>query len=145
MAHDNLMNSYFNPNSVYTEEDFRCRFWMMCHVFERLLHDVQHVNLYFRQKLDRASRLGSQNDITVLGRSPLFNNQTEGKLPQLDYYINDCQYNMGYYLPDDIYPKWTTLVQAIPNPMNDAQWWFTLHQDAYRKDVEKASGILQAR
>ncbi|XP_048429860.1 uncharacterized protein LOC103933589 [Pyrus x bretschneideri] len=58
MTYDNLMNNYFNPNSMYTEEDFRRRFWMRCHVFERLLHDVQHVNLYFRQKLDRAGRPG---------------------------------------------------------------------------------------
>ena len=88
---------------------------------------------------------GSQNDITVLGRSPLFNNLTEGKSPQLDYYINSRQYNMRYYLADDIYPKWATLVQAIPNPRNDAEKLFTLHQEAYRKDVERAFGILQAR
>ncbi|KAM1197291.1 hypothetical protein FF1_008889 [Malus domestica] len=88
---------------------------------------------------------GSQNDSTVLGRSPLFNNLTEGKTPQLDYYINSRQYNMGYYLADDIYPKWATLVQAIPNPRNDAEKLFTLHQEAYQKDVERAFGILQAR
>ncbi|XP_070677982.1 uncharacterized protein [Malus domestica] len=204
MAHANLMNNYFNPNSVYTKEDFRRRFRMRCHVFEHLLRDFQQVNPYFRQKRDRASypgfsphqkvykdeylrepnqenlnRLfrkaedrvfsgmigslncmhwdwkncptgwqggfsrmsrkptvlleavasydtwiwhaffgvpGFQNDITVLGRSPIFNNLSEGKAPQLDYYINSRQYNMRYYLADGIYPKWTTLVQAIPNP-----------------------------
>ena len=88
---------------------------------------------------------GSQNDITALGRSPLFNNLTEGKSPQLDYYINERQYTMGYYLADDIYPKWATLVQAIANHVDDAQRWFTLHQETYRKDVERAFGILQAR
>ncbi|XP_048430132.1 uncharacterized protein LOC125472538 [Pyrus x bretschneideri] len=164
---------------------------MRRHVFERLLHDVQQVNPYFQQKLDRACRLGfsphqkvtialrmmayasptdamddtydmsestcldtlaelcdiivhlykeeylceaNQKDldrlfrkvedrgflgtigslqftnlITALGHSPLFDNLTEGELPQLDYYINDHQYNMGYYLADDIYPKWVTL------------------------------------
>ncbi|XP_050104741.1 uncharacterized protein LOC126584381 [Malus sylvestris] len=55
---DGLMNNYFNPNSVYIEEDFRCRFRMMHHVFERLLHDVQQVNPYFQQKLDRVGRPG---------------------------------------------------------------------------------------
>ncbi|XP_008385619.3 uncharacterized protein [Malus domestica] len=58
MAYQNLMNNYFNPNSVYNEEDFRSRFRMRRHVFKRLLHDVQHVNLYFRQKLDKAGHLG---------------------------------------------------------------------------------------
>ncbi|XP_068307405.1 uncharacterized protein [Pyrus communis] len=46
MSHDNLMNNYFNPNLVYKEEDFRHHFQMRRH--------VQHVNLYFRHKLDRA-------------------------------------------------------------------------------------------
>ncbi|XP_048438580.1 uncharacterized protein LOC125476446 [Pyrus x bretschneideri] len=58
MSHAYLINNYFNPNSVYTEEDFRRRFRMRRHVFERLLRDVQQVKPYFRQKLDRASRLG---------------------------------------------------------------------------------------
>ncbi|XP_050117553.1 uncharacterized protein LOC126595229 [Malus sylvestris] len=58
MAHQNLMNNYFNPNLVYNEKDFRRRFSMRRHVFERVLHDVQHVNPYFRQKMDRAGRLG---------------------------------------------------------------------------------------
>ena len=83
--------------------------------------------------------------MTVLGGSPLFNNVTKGKAPQLDYYINIRQYNMGYYLADDIYPKWATLVQTIPNPRNDAKKLFILHQEAYRKDVERAFSILQAR
>ncbi|XP_070669458.1 uncharacterized protein [Malus domestica] len=56
MTHANLMNNYFDPNSVYTEEDFRCSFRMRRHVFKRLLCDVQQVNPYFQQKRDRAGR-----------------------------------------------------------------------------------------
>ncbi|KAM1784190.1 hypothetical protein ACFX11_042431 [Malus domestica] len=52
---------------------------------------------------------------------------------------------MGYYLADGIYPQWATLVQTIPNPKNDAEKCFTLHQEAYRKDVERAFDVLQAR
>ncbi|XP_050115615.1 uncharacterized protein LOC126593561 [Malus sylvestris] len=85
---------------------------------------------------------GSQNDITVLGHSPLFNDLMEGKSPQLDYFIKGRQYNMRYYLTDDIYPKWATLFQAIGNRVDDAQRWFTLHQEAYLKDVERIFGIL---
>ncbi|XP_008392141.2 uncharacterized protein [Malus domestica] len=58
MTHANLMNNYFNPNSVYTEEDFRRHFRMRRHIFERLLRDFHQVNLYFRHKWDRASRPG---------------------------------------------------------------------------------------
>ncbi|KAM2968064.1 hypothetical protein FF1_028248 [Malus domestica] len=70
---------------------------------------------------------GSQNDITILRRSPLFNRLMEGKTHQLDYYINGRQYNMGYYLANGIYSKWATLIQAISNPKNDAEKLFTLH------------------
>ena len=58
MTHANLMNNYFNPNSVYTKDDFRRRFRMRRHVLERVLHDVYQVNPYFQQKLDRACRPG---------------------------------------------------------------------------------------
>ncbi|XP_070675622.1 uncharacterized protein [Malus domestica] len=56
MTHANLMNNYFDPNLVYTVEDFRHRFRMRRHVFERLFCDAQQVNSYFRQKRDRAGR-----------------------------------------------------------------------------------------
>nr|XP_008385960.2 uncharacterized protein LOC103448477 [Malus domestica] len=58
MTHANLMNNYFNPNSVYTEDDFRHRFWMRHHFFEHLFRDVQQVNPYFQQKRDRAGHSG---------------------------------------------------------------------------------------
>nr|XP_008347181.1 uncharacterized protein LOC103410216 [Malus domestica] len=58
MMYANLMNNYFNPNSVYTEKDFKRRFRMMRHVFERLLYDVQQVNPYFRHRLGKASHPG---------------------------------------------------------------------------------------
>ncbi|XP_068304282.1 uncharacterized protein, partial [Pyrus communis] len=203
MSHANLMNNYFNPNSVYTEEDFKSRFQIRRHIFEHLLRDVQQVNPYFRQKLDRVDRPGfsphqkvtvalrmmaygspadsmdethgmsestcldtlqqfcdtivqvhkdeylrepNQEDLNRLLRKAEYRGfLAEGKAPQLHYYINNRQYNMGYYLADGIYPKWATLVQAIPNPRNDAKKLFTLHQEAYRKDVERAFGILLAR
>ncbi|KAM1158117.1 hypothetical protein ACFX2B_028411 [Malus domestica] len=56
MMRANLMNNYFDPNSVHTEEDFIRCFRLRRHVFERLFCDVQQVNSYFRQKQDRAGR-----------------------------------------------------------------------------------------
>lgn len=47
IARKTLMKNYFNPHLVYTEDDFRCRFWMRRHVFERLLSDVQAANPFF--------------------------------------------------------------------------------------------------
>ena len=62
MTYANLMNNYFNPNSVYIEDDFRRRFWMRCHVFERLLHECQagqsiHFNISWIEQAALVSHL----------------------------------------------------------------------------------------
>ncbi|XP_068331610.1 uncharacterized protein [Pyrus communis] len=164
--HANLMN-YFNPNSVYTEEDFRRSFQMRCHVFERVLRDVQQVNSYFRQKRDRAGCPGfsPHQKVTVALRMMAYGSQlirwmkpmvykdeylrvpNQKYLDRLIRKAEDCGFPgmIGYYLADDIYPKWATLVQAIPNLRNDVEKLFTLHRETNWKDVERAFGILQAR
>ncbi|XP_004305740.1 PREDICTED: uncharacterized protein LOC101306947 [Fragaria vesca subsp. vesca] len=68
-----------------------------------------------------------------------------GQTPQLNYHVNRTLYEFEYYLADGIYPKWATLVQSIKHPENEAEEYFSTKQEAYRKDVEKAFGILQAR
>ena len=52
---------------------------------------------------------------------------------------------MGYYLVDDIYPKWSTFVKTIPSPWGHKRKLFAKAQEANRKDVERAFGVLQAR
>ncbi|XP_012841195.1 PREDICTED: uncharacterized protein LOC105961512 [Erythranthe guttata] len=49
---------------------------------------------------------------------------------------------MGYYLTDGIYPKYATLIQTIPHPVEKL---FARKQEAVRKDVERAFGVLQIR
>ncbi|XP_024178778.1 uncharacterized protein LOC112184771 [Rosa chinensis] len=57
----------------------------------------------------------------------------------------DREHGQCYYLVDEIYPKWGSFVKAIRNPIMPEQAHFTKMQESYRKDVEKAFGILQAR
>ena len=89
--------------------------------------------------------LGSNNDINVLKRSHIFNDLTKGRALAVHYSINGYDYTMRYYLADDIYLKWEIFVKTIPSPQGQKRKLFTLAQEAYRKDVERAFGVLQAR
>ena len=88
---------------------------------------------------------GSHNDINVLHRSSLFAKLAEGKAPQVHYNINGHDYKMGYYLADGIYPSWATFVKTIPEPHGNKRKYFAKAQEAVRKDVEHAFGVLQSR
>ena len=65
--------------------------------------------------------------------------------PSANYTIMGNHYNMGYYLADGIYPNWATNVQSISHPQELAHEFFTKKHESYRKDVERAFRVLQAR
>ncbi|KAI5314253.1 hypothetical protein L3X38_043429 [Prunus dulcis] len=88
---------------------------------------------------------GSQNDLNILGQSPVFNDVLRGEAPNITYEINNTVYHNGYYLADSIYPRWTTFVKSIPHPRSHKQKLFTAYQEGYRKNVERCFGILQAQ
>ena len=88
---------------------------------------------------------GSHNDINVLDRSPVFDNLANGCVPPVEFTVNGNDYHLGYYLADGIYLDWATLVKSIPAPANNKDGWFAERQEACRKDVERAFGVLQAK
>uniref|UniRef100_A0A0D3BT43 DDE Tnp4 domain-containing protein n=1 Tax=Brassica oleracea var. oleracea TaxID=109376 RepID=A0A0D3BT43_BRAOL len=88
---------------------------------------------------------GTLNDINVLDRSPVFDDIINGQAPQVTYTVNGRECHMTYYLTDGIYPRWTTFIQSIPIPQGPKAVLFAQHQEAARKDVERAFGVLQAR
>uniref|UniRef100_A0A0D3BT71 DDE Tnp4 domain-containing protein n=1 Tax=Brassica oleracea var. oleracea TaxID=109376 RepID=A0A0D3BT71_BRAOL len=88
---------------------------------------------------------GTLNDINVLDRSPVFDDIIKGQAPQVTYSVNGREYHMTYYLTDGIYPRWATFIQSIPIPQGPKAVLFAQHQEAVRKDVERAFGVLQAR
>ncbi|XP_057791079.1 uncharacterized protein LOC131008204 [Salvia miltiorrhiza] len=88
---------------------------------------------------------GSRNDINVLHQSPVFSDILEGRAPKVSYVINGHVKYMGYYLTDGIYPSWAAFVKSINGPQARKHQLFAQHQEAARKDVERAFGVLQAR
>ncbi|KAI7951256.1 hypothetical protein MJO28_006940 [Puccinia striiformis f. sp. tritici] len=88
---------------------------------------------------------GAHNDKNVLDSSPLFQSLLAGKTPPCQYTVNGTSYNHRYYLADGIYPDWTTLIKTILQPQGLQQKYFAKMQEAARKDVERAFGVLQAQ
>uniref|UniRef100_A0A0D3BVT6 DDE Tnp4 domain-containing protein n=1 Tax=Brassica oleracea var. oleracea TaxID=109376 RepID=A0A0D3BVT6_BRAOL len=85
------------------------------------------------------------NDINVLDRSPVFDDIIEGRAPRLEYVVNRHKYKFAYYLTDGIYPKWSTFIQSITLPQGPKANLLAKVQEAARKDVERAFGVMQAR
>ncbi|BFG41560.1 hypothetical protein CerSpe_278340 [Prunus speciosa] len=85
---------------------------------------------------------GSHNDINVLKQSTVFGELVEGRAPPVNYSVNGHNYTMGYYLFDGIYPPWSTFVKTIPSPQGNKKKLFATSQEAARKDVERAFGVL---
>nr|GEY21468.1 hypothetical protein [Tanacetum cinerariifolium] len=59
--------------------------------------------------------------------------------------VGEEYYNMAYYLTDGIYPSWAAFVKLITSPQLRKHKLFAQQQEAVRKDVERAFGVLQAR
>ncbi|XP_051126415.1 uncharacterized protein LOC127248225 [Andrographis paniculata] len=88
---------------------------------------------------------GNNNDVTVLDHSPLFDKYMNGIAPPVDYEVNGSVYNLPYYLTDGIYPKHAIFMQAVRNPVTAKERAFTRLQEACRKDIERAFGVLQQK
>uniref|UniRef100_A0A0D3ATX1 DDE Tnp4 domain-containing protein n=1 Tax=Brassica oleracea var. oleracea TaxID=109376 RepID=A0A0D3ATX1_BRAOL len=67
------------------------------------------------------------------------------RAPKVNYTVNGHNYRLAYYLTDGIYPNWATFVQSIREPQGPKASLFATKQEAVRKDVERAFGVLQAR
>ncbi|XP_057720173.1 uncharacterized protein LOC130934640 [Arachis stenosperma] len=88
---------------------------------------------------------GSNNDINVLDRSPVFDDILNDRAPEVNYTINGNSYTMGYYLAYGIYPEWATFVKSISKPQGEKRKLFAQYQEGKRKDMEQAFRVLQAR
>jgi hypothetical protein len=86
---------------------------------------------------------GTNNDINVLQRSPVFSRQTEGETHAVNFEVNGHTCKKRYYLADGIYPTYATFVKTIPTLALYMDAYFVTCQKAARKDADRAFELLQ--
>lgn len=86
---------------------------------------------------------GTLNDISILKRSPIFHQLANNDSPDVEFKVNGNSYSMGYYLADGIYPDYATLINTMKAPSSPKEKLFAKRQEAVRKDVERAFGVLK--
>ena len=93
---------------------------------------------------------GTLNDINIMNLSPLTQMFVNGEMEQLEkelvpFCIGEEQFKQLFVLVDGIYPVRTRFVKAIKEPSTDEEKALTSWQEAARKDIERAFGLLQSR
>jgi hypothetical protein len=86
----------------------------------------------------------SYNDLNVLDQSPLVHNIFISKARDMQFVINECEYDQYYLLTNIIYLEWVCFVQSIHLPLDEKKAHFAKRQEAARKDVDYCFGVLQA-
>lgn len=88
---------------------------------------------------------GSLNDINLMDSSPTTASILAGTFsPRFSYLVHGTSRSLPYYLADGIYPNWSIFVKTTKTPANNEEERFSNAQEAVRKDVERAFGVLQA-
>ena len=89
---------------------------------------------------------GTLNGIkNVLDRSPLLDMAVRGESPSVEFTANGNDYKHAYWFADGIYPIYACFAKPFPRPVTRMQKLIAVAQEAKRKDIERAFGILQAR
>jgi hypothetical protein len=90
---------------------------------------------------------GCLNNINIWERSPLFESMQDGSRATIDFpfTINNQQFEMLHYLVDGIYPPLARFLSAISDPTSKIASNFATKQEAARKDVEPAFGVLKVK
>jgi hypothetical protein len=87
---------------------------------------------------------GSLNDINILNKSSILGSILDGTfdLKSNPYTINGTTQDWLYFLVDGIYPAYSIFISTINYPQSDMEKYFSTCQEAVRKDIERAFGVL---
>ncbi|KAG7373891.1 plant transposon protein [Nitzschia inconspicua] len=93
---------------------------------------------------------GTLNDINIFNQSPFLRSLTDGVFNELEsdvvpYSIGDEIFDKMFVLVDGIYPRYSRFVKTLKQPVSQSEQRFAKWQEAARKDIERAFGVLQAK
>ncbi|GJU17986.1 reverse transcriptase domain-containing protein [Tanacetum coccineum] len=135
-AEQRLMDDYFGDEEFepkYPEESFRRRY-QLC-----------GSSLWIWQWHLFVGANGRINDLNGLYGSLLFVIELADTASECPFVVNGHTYRKGYYLADGIYPAWSTFVKSFSVARDEKCLQFKRVQEAARKDIEGAFGVLQGR
>jgi Plant transposon protein len=93
---------------------------------------------------------GSLNDLNILNLSPFLSSLLDGSFIAIEkecvpFEIAGKSFESLYVCVDGIYPKYSRFVRGYKHPITVREKKFTEWQEACRKDIERAFGVLQGR
>lgn len=91
---------------------------------------------------------GTNNDINILDRSPLLKSFLDGSFNKdvdFGFKINNQPFDKVWLMVDGIYPNLSRFVKTLQEPGNLKAKKYSSWQEASRKDVERAFGVIQRK
>ena len=94
---------------------------------------------------------GSLNDLNILNLSPLLESLVDGSFTELEqssrlvpFEVAGNEFHRLFALVNGIYPPYSRFVKGNQLPLTEPEKHFTAWQEAARKDIECAFGVLQS-
>ena len=93
---------------------------------------------------------GTLNNKTILSMSPWLGSLIDGSFAKLEecvvpFHIGNESFKEMFVLVDGIYPAYTRFVRGIKSPVTEEEKKYTGWQEAARKDIERAFGVLKGK
>ena len=91
---------------------------------------------------------GSMNDINIWDRSPLLKSWIDGSFANdvdFEFEIDGKVFHQLWLMADGIYPDLSRFVKSFDEPMGVANKRYATWQEASRKDIERAFGVMQRK
>jgi Plant transposon protein len=93
---------------------------------------------------------GVMGDVTIFHQSPMFDRMLDGTLEDVErnagvvpFQIQNESFDATFLLADGAYPRYSRFVKGIKQPISNRDRDYTAWQEAARKDIERAFGMLK--